>query len=149
LLLISLRNFSISKRRSEQRRPSHETLDPTIQNDSDTPQAIVEAQWVKALLNTVLEGMRHECERTHRMDVWVVFEQRILLQFFASEKPVDYAVLAQKLNLASPIQAANLLVTGKRMYARLLRSAIGEYELAPDEVEEELNDLKLILQAKN
>ena len=57
------------------------------------------------------------------------------------------AVVAAVALAASSAQAANLLVTAKRMYARLLRLAVGEYESDPDAIDHEIADLRRLLAA--
>ena len=67
------------------------------------------------------------------------------MQYSSSAEPVSYEELAAKLHLNSPTQAANLLITGKRMYVRLLRQAVGEYEPAETGISEEIVALQKIL----
>ena len=93
------------------------------------------------LVHTVIRAMQEECRKTGREDVWQVFEGRILAEVFGEAPVAGYEELARSLKLKSPTQAANLLVTAKRMYARLLRSAVAEYERDEADVEAELADL--------
>ena len=79
------------------------------------------------------------------MDIWNIFKERILGPFFQSRAAASYEELARRFQLASPTTAANLLVTGKRMYARLLRAAVGEYEMEADSINAEIADLWQIL----
>ena len=145
LLLTSLKNFATDHARAQRRR-SAEPLENTPQVAAEvSPHAVVEAAWARALVRDVLEAMRRECAATGREDVWAVFEGRILEEAFGSGDTVPYATLAASLRLESPTQAANLLVTAKRMYARLLRLAVGEYESDPDAVEAEIADLRQTL----
>jgi RNA polymerase sigma-70 factor (ECF subfamily) len=112
--------------------------------ESAPPPAILEAAWARALILNVIQAMREECEATQRRDVWLVFEGRILGAILEHRELVPYENLAATLNLKSPLQAANLLVTAKRMYARLLRKAVGEYEME-SEVSQEIHELTAIL----
>ncbi len=48
------------------------------------------------------------------------------------------------LNLRSPTQASNVLITANRMFGRCLRSVVAEYEHGGD-IEAELADLRQIL----
>jgi hypothetical protein len=61
------------------------------------------------------------------------------------EKPESYDTLVTRLGLESPSQASNLLVTAKRMFARHLRAVVAETVADPDQVEEELRELKMCL----
>ena len=110
-----------------------------------TPATIVEANWARALILSVLQAMREECRKDKRDDVWTVFEGRLIAEVFENREPVPYEKLAADLKLGSPTQAANLLVTGKRMYARLLRKAVGEYESDASEIDQEILELQGIL----
>jgi len=150
-LLTSLNNFAIGQFRKKSRSISDATvaLPHAIGDATPPPQSVVEAQWAKSLIHAVLAGMRDECERTDRMDVWLVFEARILAELFEDRPPVSYQQLADELRLSSPTQAANLLVTAKRMYTRLLRSAVSEYESANADIDAEIADLHRALSGLN
>jgi DNA-directed RNA polymerase specialized sigma24 family protein len=154
LLLTSLNHFAVDHHRARRRRAA-ESLDSECLGGEPraaaacSPEAGVEAVWARALVHDVLEAMRCECAATGRADLWAVFEGRILADIFGGAGTVPYESLAAALQLESPTQAANLLVTAKRMYARLLRMAIGEYESDPAAVEAEIADLRRILAAGN
>jgi hypothetical protein len=109
------------------------------------PHVEVDAAWTRALLHGVLEEMRRECAASGREDVWAVFEGRVLAEVFGAGEAVSYEELARRGKLKSPTQAANLLVTAKRMYARLLRAAVAEYELNLDDVDREIAELREML----
>jgi len=112
---------------------------------SPTPSAIAEAAWARELIRSVLEAMKRECEETGRTDIWTVFELRTLTEL-SGTKPASYESLAQLPGMGSPMQVANLLVTAKRMYARLLRKAVGEYEEDSTAITQELSDLRSALE---
>jgi RNA polymerase sigma-70 factor (ECF subfamily) len=145
-LLTSLNNYVTSWNRKSSVRAtvgfSAETdlVDPF----AHTGEAIFEATWARTLVSNVIEMMRVECSKSKRNDIWVVFEGRILRQLFDDCVPVSYERLAKELDLASIAQAANLLVTGKRMFARLLRQVVGEYE-NDDMITPEIIELRAIL----
>ncbi len=109
-----------------------------------SPASVAEANWARSLILNVIEEMRQECLATHRRDIWSVFEGRVLAEVFENRTVSSYETLASELDLASPTQAANLLVTAKRMYSRLLKKAIGEYEPAAG-VADEIAELRAIL----
>jgi tetratricopeptide (TPR) repeat protein len=151
LLLTSLNNFAVSRGRAARRRAA-EPLDAAgegLAADAGglSPDLVVEAAWARSLVHDVLQAMHQECTRTSRPDVWAVFEGRILAEVFGTGRVVPYEDLAAALQLESPSQAANLLVTAKRMYARLLRLAVGEYESDLGAIDAEIADLRRILAA--
>jgi len=145
LLLTSLQNFEISMFRSKKIRatvPLKKNMSSEVEASSDV--AVV-AAWARSLVNSVLLAMKQECEKSGRVDIWMVFDERIVAAAFEHKSPTSYEELANRLNLISPAQAANLLVTGKRMYARILRAAVAEYVLESDQVDDEIMELQQIL----
>jgi RNA polymerase sigma-70 factor (ECF subfamily) len=135
-LLTSLNNYAASRHRKAVAKPTPTPLH--LPAPDPTPARAAEAAWARTLLQNVLDAMRHECRRTRRPDVWAVFQTRILAPIYDNTPPPSYADLAKTLHLASPTQAANLLVTAKRLYARLLRTAIAEYERDDAAIDDEL-----------
>jgi len=104
-----------------------------------------EVIWARELIAQALRLMREECQQTGREDIWEVFECRVVRPAFEGAEPMAYETLIEKFALGSPLQAYNLLTTGKRIFVRLLRSAAGEYATDDASVDEEINDLKSIL----
>jgi RNA polymerase sigma-70 factor (ECF subfamily) len=153
-LLTSLNNFVTSLHRSGKSAPRAVGGDTTTDSDvplaadrgrEPSPEDAFEADWARALVRDVLAAMKDKCLADGREDVWTVFESRVLAEIFEDRDPVPYETLAKQLQLKSPTQAANLLVTGKRLYAKLLRVAISEYERTDGEVEAEIADLQTVL----
>jgi DNA-directed RNA polymerase specialized sigma24 family protein len=148
-LLASLNNFAISRHRAAPHTTAaFDSPSDIADSDAPSPDLKVEAEWARTLIHNVLAAMHEECRRTDRMDVWTVFQERILAGIFTGREPIPYETLAQNLHLKSPTQAANLLTTAKRTYARLLRAAIAEYELGAggdDAIDAEIADLRNIL----
>ena len=145
LLLTSLNNFAAGQRRAAKVREAATLEDEVVAATGSlgaTPEAAVQAEWARALVRNVILAMKEECRRTGREDVWRVFEGRILAEVFEDRPVVGYEELARSLKLKSPTQAANLLVTAKRMYARLLRLAVAEYEREEADIETELAELQ-------
>jgi len=151
LLLTVLNRFAISRARHDKVRQT-EPLDEEMSDDAAAdaaPHAEVDAAWTRSLIQGVLQAMQRECAATGRKDVWAVFEGRVLAEIYGGREVVSYEELAERVKLASPTQAANLLVTGKRMYARLLRAAVAEYELNLDDVDREIAELREMLAGSN
>jgi hypothetical protein len=88
--------------------------------------------------------MRDECDAKGRADLWRVFECRVL-GFMTGQAPVPYEQLVGECRLASPSRAANLLVTAKRMFTRILREVIGDTVGSEEEADEEIRELKAAL----
>lgn len=102
-------------------------------------------EWARQTVDLALRRMRRECEAGGRADVWGVFEARVVAAAFGDGEPLPYDRLVARFGLASPEQASNLLVTGKRMFARNLREVAGEYAGDEHDAEDEVRRLKQIL----
>jgi hypothetical protein len=90
--------------------------------------------------------MRTECGRTGRTFLYDLFDARVLAPAMEGKAAEGYETLTQRLGLRSAVEAANLLVTCKRMFARHLREVVSEYAgPAPGEVDREVADLRRIL----
>ena len=100
------------------------------------------AAWARDLLRQAIEAMRVECESSGRDELWGVFECRVLDPALHGSEPVGYDSLVERFHFRSPSQASNTLATAKRMFARLLRAAVGQYAGSEQEIDEELDDLR-------
>jgi hypothetical protein len=74
-----------------------------------------------------------------------VFESRVVSPIREGTEPSDYRELVRRFGFQSPSQASNVLMTAKRMYARLLRSVVGQYARSDREIETEIAELRSIL----
>jgi DNA-directed RNA polymerase specialized sigma24 family protein len=101
--------------------------------------------WARNVIAQTVDAMRQQCEAAGRMDVWGVFECRLLDPLMNGAEPVEYEAMVERFGFQSPSQASNVLVTAKRMFARLMRSVIGEYALGTEEIESEIRDLMEVL----
>ena len=110
------------------------------------PDEAFELAWARAVVAQACERMRGACSDTERLDVWGVFEARVLEPLMHNAKPVPYAELVERFGLSSPSQASNLLTTAKRSYARALRAVVSEYAGDDADVEVEIADLLAILE---
>lgn len=151
-LLTALNNYvkSFARRHHARRRwPSGGLLALGDRTDElpriDEPSAAYDAAWARSLLQETLRRMQTECEQMGRMDVWHVFRCRILDPILENTPPLDYRQMVERFGFRSPTQAANILVTAKRMYARILRLLIGQYAVNEEEIEAEIAALKGLL----
>jgi len=109
-----------------------------------SPAGAFEVAWARGVVSEALGRMRAECEAGGRAEVWGVFEARVVRPILESAPPADYAELVRRFGLQSPSQASNVLMTGKRMYARALRTVVGEYAKGL-EIDAEIEELREIL----
>jgi hypothetical protein len=104
-------------------------------------EASFDLEWARQAIEQALRRMREECRRTGRDGLWTLFEERVVKPSFEDAAAVGYDRLVPQLGLSSAAQAANLLVTAKRHFARQLRGVIGEYTAGEDNVDDELKHL--------
>lgn len=108
---------------------------------ASTDQSVFDRAWATQVVEEVLSAMRQHCEMSDRRDLWDVFEVRYLKPAIEGAEPEPHESIARRLGLASPEQAANLLVTSKRMFTRHFKAAVARYSLSDDEVREEVAEL--------
>jgi DNA-directed RNA polymerase specialized sigma24 family protein len=101
--------------------------------------------WARGVLTESLEQMRAECTGTGREDVWTVFDCRVLGPILQGTEPVDYEQLVVRFGFTSAAQASNVLMTGKRMFARIIRTVVGQYALGEEAIESEIRELHEVL----
>jgi len=101
--------------------------------------------WARQVLARTVDLMQAECLSNKRLDLWGVMEARILGPIFNNDSLMPYEELVAKFGLRSPSEASNLLVTAKRMFARVLREVVRETVVDEAEVEAEIMELKRIL----
>ncbi len=100
--------------------------------------------WAKNVIQGALEAMRSECGVSNRLDIWRVFEKRILITL-EGKSPLPYEIMVEQFGFRSPLHAANVLVTAKRMYKRHLRAIVAEYSKDESQVDDEIRELGQIL----
>lgn len=104
--------------------------------------------WAREVIGEVLTTMRHQCDVLKRPDVWDVFEVRYLKPALEDVEPEAHESIAKRLNLGSAQQAANLLITAKRMFTRVFESVVSRYAANKNEIRDEVADLWRIFSAK-
>ena len=151
-LLTALDRFLIDRLREQaarKRAPAHGALKPLGEQAEQVPADqhcdAFDLAWARNMIDETIRLMRTECETSGRMDVWGVFECRLLGPLLHAAQPMEYDELVEKFGLESPSQASNVLITAKRMFARLMRAVVGEYALGGAEIESEIGELMEIL----
>lgn len=121
-------------------------LDPDADAGPATdPRREFDLAWARQVLDTTLERMRGECCVRRREEVWTLFTRRVVAPLLAGIPAPPYESIVAELGLVSPLQASNLLVTAKRMFARLLAATIRETVATDAEVAAEIRALRKIL----
>lgn len=109
------------------------------------PRLIFDVAWARRVLAQATTRMRNECRTSGRIDIWGVFEARVLLPAQTGASPTPYAELVKAFGFVAPSQASNALVTGNRMFRRCMRAVVAEYVRDERDVEAEILDLRRIL----
>ncbi|QNN21730.1 sigma-70 family RNA polymerase sigma factor [Planctomycetales bacterium ZRK34] len=150
LLITALKNYA-SNTHARSRRPgptqSLSSKHNTVPCNSDESTGIFEVAWAKQLVSAALKQMEQECQASNRMHIWTVFFLRVVHPAFNNTKPPSYKELVEQFGFDSPTQACNVVITGKRMYSRILRGMVKEYVRDSEFVDDELKDLWKILTA--
>ena len=118
--------------------------EPAAATDTDIPQ-MFDVEWARGVLNQTLSRMALKCRSSGRDDVWKLFELRLIQPIIDNQPPPPYQQILKTCGLRTPLQASNMLVTGKRMFERILKAVIAEYTLDEQQIDEEIIDLKNIL----
>lgn len=138
---IEQRRFENARKRSPGQILSLEDAIPSPLNGSESADREFDRDWGKQVVSVAIKQMEEECTRVDRVDLWEVFEARMLEPLFNNAEPEPYEQLARRLNTTSAAQASNLLVTCKRMFGRVIRDVVSEYLCSESDVEEEIRDL--------
>jgi DNA-directed RNA polymerase specialized sigma24 family protein len=101
-------------------------------------QSLVDLVWLREVVRQAIERTRVELQASGRGDFFTVFDKRLVAPVLEGATPAPYRVLMEQTQLRSPMQAANALVTARRVFERQVRAVIGEYVGGADEVEAEL-----------
>lgn len=149
LLLTALDRYIISHRRLEnaQKRSAERAVslddgrDVELASDEATPSHALDAAWACRVLEEAVHRMRRECRAAGRDDLWGVFETRVVEPALHGGKPLPYQQLVHQYRLSTYRQASNLVITGKRMFVRILRAVVSEY--TPEEqINAEIDELR-------
>jgi hypothetical protein len=151
-VLRALDRYVLRVRRDEnaQKRKPHAPLLPLDGNEPAVDGAgaaadLFDVAWAREVVQRAIRQMRQQCGTDGRDQLWQAFETCALAPLFDGSQPPAHREMMQRLGLSSEQQVSNTLVTAKRMFARVLRSIVGEYARDQDEIEMELRDLWTIL----
>jgi len=152
-LLFALDRFVISELRranAQSRMPEHgieslEELSGEVAAVAAADIAAMTPNWARAVIEQTLRRMEDECAQHGYGSRWSVFKARLLDPLFEGAESLPYEELIQRLDFRSPAEAANALLTAKRMFHRLLREVVAEYAGEGADVEAEIRELRLEL----
>ena len=114
---------------------------PDQASSDETPEQAFCHHWSATLVRQVLTDVRVQCEKDGLDAHWVVFEHRVVRPMLLDEPPTAHAALVERLHLKDESQAANMMITVKRRFARALYQEIGRTVADPSQIEDELHEL--------
>ena len=133
-LKTSLRNFVLDRlNRAEAKNPPLSLEE--LELDLPQTEAVTEAfdlEWARTVLAETLRRMEADCKRKsedqpRRTHIWEMFRIRLLEPVFNDAAQVPYDRLIERFGLKSPMDASNLLLSGKRIFKAHLDKVIREY----------------------
>jgi hypothetical protein len=136
----SLHNFACNALRNQRHEAGNGALPPEDPPSPGNPDPF-DREWASRVIEMTLQLMKQECEADGRMDLWEIFEGRLLRPIFENEKPESYRQVTERYGLKTPTDAYNALVTAKRRFSRALEETVARYERYTPDVEEEIRDL--------
>lgn len=145
LLLTALDRFVIGRHRYDtaaKRAPeellSLDTPDAATASTHDpSPALVFERCWAIDVLAQTLAEMKKQCEASEDAARWSVFESRFAAPLLDDAPVPEYDDLALRFGLKDGKAAMNLLVTGKRQFARILREIVRDYVTRGADAEKE------------
>lgn len=149
LLLGAVQNYLREQHRHDLRhrtfgtdmRPLPLEKTPAEVSTDETPEEAFCYHWSATLVRQVLTDVRQQCEKDGLDAHWEVFEHRVVRPMLLNEPPTDHATLVEQLHLKDESQAANMMITVKRRFARALYQEIGRTVTDPSQIEDELHEL--------
>jgi DNA-directed RNA polymerase specialized sigma24 family protein len=133
-LKTSLRNFVLDRlNRAEVKNPPL-SLDE-LTHEVPEAEGVTEAfdlAWARTVLAETLRRMEADCldpraEQPRRGRIWEMFKVRLLDPVFDDAEQIPYDQLIERFGLKSPMDASNLLLSGKRIFKAHLDKVIREY----------------------
>jgi len=133
-LKTSLRNFVLDRlSRAETKNPpvSLDEMDQELPQP-DAPSEAFDLAWTRTLLAETLRRMEADCARAgkdqpRRGYIWEMFRIRVLEPVFNDAPQTPYEQLIERFGLKSPMDASNMLLSGKRIFKAHLDEVIREY----------------------
>jgi hypothetical protein len=133
-LKTSLRNFVLDRLgRAEAKHPpvSLEEIETELPG-ADAPSEEFDLQWARTVLTETLKRMEADCKdpaqpQPRRGYIWEMFRLRLLEPLLNDAPQPPYEELIERFELRSPMDASNMLLSGKRVFKMHLNQVIKEY----------------------
>ena len=125
ILTTCLKNYYIDYYRKRKPKTGIET--PEAQTIPEIQDSLLDKPWADAVLQVVLNQFQKSCEADNKPELWQLFVGRVM-----SNPKVSYRHLVQSLDLESPAQASNLLMTAKRRFNRIVEDFLVDQNIQYD-----------------
>lgn len=133
-LKTSLRNFVLDRLDRVEVKNAPISLDE-MEQDLPGPEASsdeFDLQWARTVLTETLKRMEADCQdpaqpQPRRTYIWEMFRVRLLEPLLSDAPQPPYEQLIERFELRSPMDASNLLLSGKRIFKTHLSQVIKEY----------------------
>jgi len=151
-LKTSLRNFVLDRlNRADVKNPPVPLEDLSQELPAtDAPGDEFDLTWARTVLAQTLQRMEADCknptaDQPRRSYIWEMFRLRLLEPIFEDAEPLAYDQLIARFELKSPMDASNLLLSGKRIFKMHLTRVIQEYAEQDAATAAEIQDLEAFL----
>jgi RNA polymerase sigma-70 factor (ECF subfamily) len=152
LLLTSLNRFLIdsARRRQAMKRgggqvQSLDTLvDAGLIGRTDDPARRFETELARQIIRDTLTRVESWCVSSGQTTAWELFRLQVIEPTLEGSERISYSELVVRLGIESPVQAASLLQTAKRIFKRHLRTVLGEYGFTAED-DADLGELVMML----
>lgn len=99
-------------------------------------------EWAASLIQITLQRLEDASRREGFEAHWLAFRINILGPTLHRTKALDLKDLGERVGIADASQLSNMLQTMKRRFRRTLREVVAETVDTPEQIEEELADLR-------
>lgn len=137
----SFRNAAAQKRRPDAGFTNLDAVSEVVSGLQE-PGAQFSISWAERVIQQALAQMEQECRRSGSRVRWLVFYSQVVGPTFEGLEREGQQELAHRLGLRGRGEVSNLVLSGKRMYRRILRAVIAAYCGEEDDVGLELLNLR-------
>lgn len=121
----------------------HPLNEPVI---TDEMSRLFDREWAATIVQTTLQRLEDSARAEGLEAHWTAFDANILGPTLRRTAPIELKDLGDQLGIADLTQLSNMLQTMKRRFRRTLREVVAETVDTPAQIEEELADLRSLIE---
>jgi len=152
LLLHALKQYVVDQERkdtAQKRIPPDKLVPLEVVEPEALPHTVLELDpeqtfdytWKTELLGRVLSDVEDRYTKQRQETYWYVFRDRVLAPTLEDNQTPSLAQLCERYEIASEVQASNMLTTVKRHFRNVLREHVRQTVLTGEAVDEELREI--------